>query len=147
MFSKAHVLVGALIALLVVPAALARSNDIFGPDLRVVGQSKTSTVAFDVILSPSYRKAKPGVKVTMTNCKSGQKAPIRLVSRSGSLGSVQARPGKIVWTLNSVPGKPAKPKLSMRLAVPNGVKKFCLATSMYDSYTKTTVKVTNRVPI
>jgi hypothetical protein len=144
------VLAGALIALLVVPAALARSNEIFGPDLRVEGQSKTSTVAFTVILIPSYSTAKPGVKVTMTNCKSGQKAPIRLVRRAGGLGagrSLQAHPGKIVWSLNSVPAKPAKPKLHLWLAVPKGVKNFCLHTSMYDNNTKTTVNVNNRVPI
>jgi hypothetical protein len=150
LFSKTHVLSGALIALLVVPAALARSNEIFGPDLRVEGQSKTSTVAFTVIPIPSCSTAKPGVKVTMTNCKSGQKAPIRLVRRFGTLGpgrSLQARPGKIVWTLTHVPGKPARPKLRMRLAVPKGVKTFCLHTSMYDMFTKTTVNITNRVPI
>jgi hypothetical protein len=149
-FLKAHVFCGALIALLVVPAALAKSTEIFGPDLRVEGQSKTSSVAFSVILLPSYNVSKPGVTVTMTNCKTGQKAPIRVVRRSGGLGggrSLQAHPGKIVWKLNSVPAKPAKPKLQLWLAVPKGVKNFCLHTSMYDNFTKTTVNVNNRVPI
>ena len=139
--------VGAIVALMLAPAAPA---DLFGPDLKVEGQSKTKNVAFTLVLSPSYTTSKPGVTVTMTNCKSGQKAPIRLLSRSGGLGagrSLQAHPGKIVWTLSAVPAKPAKPKLRMRLAIPAGAKKFCLQTSMYDSFTKSTVNMTTRVPL
>ena len=83
----------------------------------------------------------------MTNCKSGQQAPIRLVRRFGSLGSLRARPGKLVWNLAIIPAKPAKRKLRLRLAVPKGVTKFCLHTSMYDKFTKTTVNTNNRVPI
>jgi hypothetical protein len=140
----ALVIAGAFIALLVAPAALA---DIFGPDLRVEGQSLTKSVALTVRLNPSYSTPKPGVTVTMTNCGSGQ---IRLVRRLGSLGpgqSFRARPGKFVWTLTSVPAKPAKPKLSMRLAVPKGVKTLCVRTSMYDNFTKQTVNLTNRIPL
>lgn len=138
---------GAAIALLVAPAALA---EIFGPDLTVAGQSKTTTVEFTAVLTPSYSVAKPGVIVTMTNCKSGQKAPIRLVQRFGTLGpgqTLRAKPGRLVWSVSKIPAKPAKRKLRMRLAVPTGVKNFCLHTSMYDNYTKTTVNLTNRVPI
>jgi hypothetical protein len=140
----ASAVAGAFIALLVAPAALA---DIFGPDMRVEGQSLTTTVEFSVILTPSYSTPKPGVTVTMTNCKSGQRAPIRLVRRFGTVGSLQAKPGKLVWSLESIPAKPAKRKLRVRLAVPKGVKTFCLHTSLYDKFTKTTVNTNNRVPI
>jgi hypothetical protein len=144
-FPKAALAIaGAFIVLPVAPAALA---DIFGPDLRVEGQSLTATVEFTVVLTPSYSTPKPGVIVTMTNCKSGQQAPIRLVRRFGSLGSLRARPGKLVWTLETIPAKPVKRKLRLRLAVPKGVKTFCLHTSMYDKFTKTTVNTNNRVPI
>jgi hypothetical protein len=143
----ASAVVGACIASFVAPAALA---DIFGPDLRVTGQSLTTTVEFTAVLIPSYNESKPGVVVTMTNCKSGQKAPIRMVRRFGTLGpgqTLRARPGKLVWTLEKVPAKPAKRKLRFRLAVPKGVKTFCLATSMFDNFTKTTVNLRNSVPI
>jgi hypothetical protein len=144
-FPKAALAIaGGSILLAVAPAALA---DIFGPDLRVEGQSLTTTVEFTVVLTPSYSTPKPGVIVTMTNCKSGQQAPIRLVRRFGTLGSLRARPGKLVWNLESIPAKPAKRKLRLRLAVPKGVTKFCLHTSMYDKFTKTTVNTNNRVPI
>jgi hypothetical protein len=132
------------IVLPVAPAALA---DIFGPDLRVEGQSLTSSVEFTVRLTPHYSTPKPGVTVTMTNCPSGQQAPIRLVHRFGTLGSLRARPGKLVWSLESIPAKPATRKLRLRLAIPKGVTKFCLHTSMYDKFTKTTVNTNNRVPI
>jgi hypothetical protein len=140
----ASAVAGAFIALLVAPAAFA---DLFGPDLRVEGQSLTTTVEFTTILTPSYSTPKPGVIVTMTNCKSGQQAPIRLVRRFGTLGALQARPGKLVWSVESIPAKPTKRKLRLRLAVPKGVKTFCLHTSMYDKFSKTTVDVQNRVPI
>jgi hypothetical protein len=144
-FPKAALaLAGAFIVLPVAPAALA---DIFGPDLRVEGQSLTSSVEFTVRLTPHYSTPKPGVIVTMTNCPSGQQAPIRLVRRFGTLGSLRARPGKLVWSLESIPAKPATRKLRLRLAVPKGVTKFCLHTSMYDNFTKTTVNTNNRVPV
>jgi hypothetical protein len=134
---------------LVAPAALAHS--IFGPDLRVEGQSLTNSVALNLVLTPSYKTAKPGVVVTMTNCKSGQKAPIRLIRRIGALGpgrTLQSRPGRLVWTLDTVPAKPAKPKLQLRLAIPAvAADKFCVHTSMYDNFTKRTVDITTRVPL
>jgi len=144
-FPKAAlVTVGAFIALVVAPAALAEK---FGPDLRVEGQSLTTSVALTVRLSPSYSTSKPGVTVTMTKCGAAQ---VLLVRRLGSLGSGQtfrAQPGKLVWTLASVPAKPAKPTLNLRLAVPKGAKTLCVHTSMYDNYTKQTVNVTNRIPL
>jgi hypothetical protein len=149
-FLKAHVSAGAFIALLVAPTALAHPTDIFGPDVRVEGQSVTSAVAFTITISPSYSTPKPGVTVTMTNCKSGQRAPIRLVRRIGTLGpnqSLRARPGKLVWNLSSVPAKPAKPTLRLRLAIPKGVNTFCTFTSVYDTFTKDTVNITTRVPL
>ena len=138
---------GTFVALLVVPAAFA---DIFGPDLRVTGQSKTTTVEFTALLIPSYSTPKPGVIMTMTNCKSGQKAPIRLVRRFGTIGpgrSLQAHPGKLVWNVSTVPARPAKAKIRLRLALPTGITKFCACTSMYDTYTKTTTTITTRVPL
>jgi hypothetical protein len=144
-FPKAAlVTAGAFIALVVAPAALAEK---FGPDLRVEGQSLTTSVALTVRLSPSYSTSKPGVTVTMTKCGAAQ---VRLVRRLGGLGSGQtfrASAGKLVWTLASVPAKPAKPTLNLRLAVPKGAKTLCVRTSMYDSYTKQTVNVTNRIPL
>jgi len=140
----ALVIAGAFIALLMAPAALAEK---FGPDLRVEGQSKITFVAVTVRLSPSYSTPKPGVTVTMTKCGAAQ---VRLVQRLGGLGSGQtfrAQPGKLVWTLASVPAKPAKPTLSLRLAVPKGAKTLCVQTSMHDNYTKQTVNVTNRIPL
>jgi hypothetical protein len=135
---------GAFIAVLIAPAALA---EIFGPDLRVEGQSLTKSVALTVRLTPSYSTPKPGVTVTITKCGAAQ---VRLVRRLGSLGagqSFRASSGKLVWTLASVPAKPAKPNLSLRLAVPKGVKTLCVRTSMYDNFTKQTVNVTNRIPL
>lgn len=140
----ASAVAGAFIALLIAPAAFA---NIFGPDLVVAGQSLTTTVEVTVTLTAVYSTPKPGVAVTLTNCKSGQRAPIRLVRRFGNLGHLQAKPGKLVWSLDSIPAKPAKRKLRVRLAVPTGVKTFCFQTSMFDNFTKTTVTATNRVPI
>ena len=147
-FSKALLALGALAALAVVPGAFARSTDLFGPDLRVSGQSVTNAVAFTLVLSPSYTTAKPGVTVTMTTCGQGPK--IRLVRRLGALGngqSLQARPGRIVWSVANVPAKPAKAKLRLRLASPQGRKSLCVHTSMYDQYTKSTIDLTNKVPL
>ena len=150
-FPKAAIVAaGAFVAVLVAPIALAHSNFRYGPDLRVEGQTKTANVAFTFTLSPSYSSPKPGVRVTMTNCKTGKQAPIRLLRRVGPLGAGQTlsgRAGKYVWTVPTVPGKPAQPKLHLRLAIPTGPQKFCLLTSMYDSYTKSTVNQTTRVPL
>jgi len=144
-FSKAALVVaGTFSAMVVAPAALA---DIFGPDLTVAGQSLTTSVALTVNLAPSYNKPKPGVVVTMTNCGSGG---LKVVRRIGTLGANQtfrASSGKIVWTVKTVPAKPAKPKLSLRLAIPKSGKTLCVRTSMYDNYTKKTVKATNRIPL
>jgi len=60
---------------------------------------------------------------------------------------LRAKPGKLVWSLESIPAKPATRKLRLRLAVPAGVRKFCLHTSMYDKFTKTTVNTNNTVPV
>ena len=150
-FRKAAIVAaGGLVAALVAPLALAHSNFLYGPDLRVEGQGKTGNVAFKFTLTPSYSSPKPGVRVTMTNCKTGQQAPIRLIRRVGALGanqSLQAHPGKIVWNVGSVPAKPARAKLRLRLAVPNGVSKFCSFVSMYDTYTKKTTNIRMRVPL
>jgi hypothetical protein len=146
--SKALLAVGALASLAVVPGAFARSTDLFGPDLRVAGQSATNGVTFTLVLSPSYNTAKPGVTVTMTTCGQGPK--IRLLRRLGGLGqgqSLQARPGRIVWNVASVPARPAKAKLRLRLASPQGRSSLCVHTSMYDRYTKSTIDLTNRVPL
>jgi hypothetical protein len=148
-FPKALVVAGAVVAL-AAPAALAHSSFIYGPDLRVEGQSVKKSIAFTLRLTPSYSTPKPGVTVTMTNCKSGQRVPIHLIRHVGALGagqSLKAHLGKIVWSLTSVPAKPAKPTLRLRLTAPKGVKTFCTVTSMYDQFTKKTVKITSRVPV
>jgi hypothetical protein len=144
-------LVAGAVALLAVPVALARADTRFGPDLRVVGQGEgrttTTSVALNLTLSPSYATSKPGVVVTMTSCN---KASLKLLRRVGALGSGQSlrsRPGKIVWTLVSVPGKPAKPKLSLKLAAPTNTSKLCVRSSMYDNYTKQTINIRTPVPL
>ena len=149
-FPKAHLFAGAIIAVLVAPTALADPTSISGPAFQVEGQRVKNRVAFTLIVIPSNSTPKPGVTVTMTNCKSGQKAPIRLVRRIGTLGanpSLQAHPGKLVWNVTTVPARPARARIHLRLAIPTGVKKFCAFTSMYDTYTKTTTTVTSRVPL
>ena len=147
---RGFVVAGA-VALLAVPAALARTDTKFGPDLRVVGQgqgaSATTSVALNLTLSPSYATSKPGVVVTMTSCNN---ASLKLLRRNGSLGSGQSlrsRPGRIVWTLASVPGKPAKPKLSLKLAAPTGKSQLCVRSSMYDNYTKRTIAIRTPIPL
>ena len=147
---RGFVVAGA-VALLAVPAALARTDTKFGPDLRVVGQgqgaSATTSVALNLTLSPSYATSKPGVVVTMTSCNN---ASLKLLRRVGGLGSGQSlrsRPGRIVWTLSSVPGKPAKPKLSLKLAAPTGKSQLCVRSSMYDNFTKKTIAIRTPIPL
>ena len=139
------------VALLVVPAAFAQTETKFGPDLRVVGQGvgqfKTTAVALNLTLSPSYATSKPGVVVTMTSCNN---ASLKLLRHVGSLGSGQslhAKPGRIVWSVASVPGKPARPKLSLQLGVPTGKAKLCVRSSMYDNYTKKTININTPIPL
>jgi hypothetical protein len=150
-FPKAAIVAaGALVAALVVPVALAHSTFRYGPDLRVEGQTKTGDVAFTFTLTPSYSSPKPGVRVTLSNCKTGKQAPIRVLRRIGPLGAGQTlsgRRGKYVWSVPTVPAKPVQPKLRLRMALPAVGAKFCLLTSMYDSYTKQTVNQTTRVPL
>jgi len=145
------VVAGVLAAMLVAPAGLAGPSKIFPPDLGVEGQSITTAVQFALIVTPSYSKSKPGVTITMTNCKSGQKAPIRLVRRIGALHggeTLHAKPGKIVWDLKTIPGKPAKRKIRLNLAIPSGnLARFCTVTTMYDKLTKNSVSITTRVPL
>jgi hypothetical protein len=143
--------VAAAVALLAAPAALARADTKFGPDLRVVGQAEgetaTTSVALNLTLSPSYSTRKPGVVVTMTSCNN---ALLKLLRRVGSLGSgqsLQAKPGRIVWNVASIPGKPAKPKLSLKLAAPKGRSKLCVRTSMYDNYTRKTINIRTPIPL
>jgi hypothetical protein len=143
--------VASAVALLAVPAALARSDTKFGPDLRVQGQGEgeftTSSVALNLTLSPSYSTRKPGVVVTMTSCNN---AKLKLLRRVGGLGSGQslhARTGQIVWTLKNVPGKPAKPKLALKLVAPKGQSKLCVRASMYDNYTKKTININTPIPL
>jgi hypothetical protein len=138
------------VAMLVAPAALARTSKLFPPDLGVEGQSVTTSVAFALIITPSYGAPKPGVTVTMTNCKTGQRAPIRLLRRAGLHPgeTLRARPGKIVWDIKTIPGKPAKRKLRLWLAIPkSSPAKFCTSTTMYDKLTKNSATITTRVPL
>jgi hypothetical protein len=139
------------VTLLMAPAALARTDTKFGPDLRVVGQAEgetaTTRVALILTLTPSYSTRRPGVVVTMTSCNN---ASLRLLRRIGSLGSGQtlrARPGRIVWNVASVPAKPAKPKLSLKLAVPKRKSKLCVRTSMFDNYTRKTISIRSPIPL
>ncbi len=136
---------------LAAPAALAHSDKLFPPDLGVEAQSVTTAVAYTLIVTPSYSVSKPGVTVTMTNCKSGQQAAIRIKRRFGTLHSgetVHAGPGKIVWDLQTIPGKPAKRKLRLNLVIPSGnLKTFCTVTTMYDKLTKNSASITTRVPL
>jgi len=132
-------------------AALAQTATKYGPELRVIGQGQgkfaTTSVALYVTLNPSYSSAKPGVVVTMRNCGGSS---LKLLRRSGGLGSGQslhASKGKLVWSVSTVPGRPAKPKLSLILAAPKGQKTLCVATSMYDHYTRKTVSVRTAVPL
>ena len=142
---------GALVAALAAPAALAHSDRLFPPELTVRGQSVTTAVAYTLTVSPAYTTTKPGVTVTMTNCKSGQRAPIRLAHRFGTLHSGEtfhAKPGKIVWDLTTIPGKPAKRKLRLNVAIPNNAPaKFCTVVTMYDKLTKNSASITTRVPL
>ena len=138
------------VALVAVPAALAHSLTKYGPDLTVLGQgvgaTSTTSVSLKLTLSPSYPTAKPGVVVTMTKCNGGK---LKLLSRS-SLGagqSLAAGNGKIVWHVSSVPGRPAKPKLSLSVAAPQGPKTLCVSTSMYDNYTRKTIRLATVVPL
>ena len=140
----------ALLALVAASAAFAQSAKLFPPDLGVIGQSKETSVSYQLIVTPAYSTAKPGVTVTMTNCKSGQKAPIRLLrSRGRHPGeTLSAKPGKIVWNINTLPGKPAKRKLRLWLAIPkNAPAKFCTTTTMYDKLTKNSATITQKVPL
>ena len=143
--------VAVALALLAAPAAFARTDTKFGPDLRVAGQGQgltaTTSVALNLTLSPSYSTPKPGVVVTMTSCNN---ASLKLLRRVGSLGSGQslrARPGRIVWSLSAVPGMPAKPKLALKLAAPKGKSKLCVRASMYDNYTRQTINVRTPIPL
>jgi len=143
--------VAAAIALLAAPAAFARTDTKFGPDLRVQGQGQglttTTSVAFNLTLSPSYSTPKPGVVVTMTSCNN---ASLKLLRRVGGLGagqSLQAQPGRIVWRLSAVPGKPAKPKLALKLAAPTNKPKLCVRASMYDNYTRKTINISTPIPL
>jgi len=142
---------GVLAALLAASAAVAKSNKLFPPDLGVEGQSVNTSVAFTLIVTPSYSTSKPGVTVTMTNCKTGQKAPIRVLRRSHNLHpgeTFRARPGKITWDITTLPGRPAKRKLHLFLAIPaNAPVKFCTVTTMYDKLTKNSATITTRVPL
>jgi hypothetical protein len=151
LFPGKAVAVTGLVALLAASAALAQPTKLFPPDLGIEGQSVTTSVAFTLIVTPAYSTRKPGVTVTMTNCKSGQRAPIRLLRRSNTLHrgeSFRARPGKIVWDITTLPGKPVKRKLHLNLAIPKGnLKKFCTTTTMYDKLTKNSATITTRVPL
>jgi hypothetical protein len=149
-FPKAYVYAGAFIALLLAPTALARPTSISGPGFTVEGQRVNNVVVLALIVIPSNSTPKPGVVVTLTNCKQGQRAPIRLVRRIGRLGpnqSLSAHPGKIVWTVGTVPARPTKPTLRLRLALPAGTTRFCAFASMHDTYTKTTTNIKTRVPL
>ena len=142
--------VAAFVALLAASAAFAHPAKLFPPDLGVEGQSKTTSVAYSLIITPAYRTSKPGVTVTMTNCKTGQRAPIRLLrSRGLHPGeSLRAHPGKIVWDMKTLPGRPAIRKLRLWLAIPsNAPAKFCTMTTMYDKLTKNSATITQRVPL
>jgi hypothetical protein len=139
------------VALLATPAALARTDTKFGPDLRVVGQGQgqpaTTSVALNLTLRPSYSTRKPGVVVTMTSCNNASLKLIRRLTRLGVGQRLQARPGRIVWSLSTVPGKPAKPQLALKLLAPTGKSKLCVRSSMYDNYTKKTVNINTPIPL
>ena len=143
--------VAGAVALLAAPAAFARADTKFGPDLRVQGQGQgqtaTSSVALNLTLSPSYSTRKPGVVVTMTTCNNASLKLIRRIGRLGAGQSLRARPGRIVWSLRTVPGKPAKPKLALKLAVPANKSKLCVRSSMYDNYTKKTIAINTPIPL
>ena len=143
--------VAAAIALLAAPAAFARADIKFGPDLRVQGQGQgltaTTSVALNLTLSPSYSTSKPGVVVTMTSCNNASLKLLRRVSSLGPGQSLRARPGRIVWSVSAVPGKPSKPKLALKLAAPTNKSKLCVSTSMYDNYTRKTINIRTPIPL
>jgi hypothetical protein len=141
-------IVAAAGAAVVLPAAAL--GQLVGPDLRVEGQSVEKGVALTLVLTPSFDTPKPGVTVTMTNCRPGRGAPIRLLRRLRPLGfgqTLKAQRGKIVWTVQTVPARPAKAKLRLMLVKPNGQSRLCVRTSMDDRSTNSTVNLTNDIPL
>jgi hypothetical protein len=147
---RLQILAVAGVALAAPAAALGHSAFRFGPDLRVAGQSVGGNVAFKLTLTPSYPTAKPGVTVTMTNCKYSSAPPIRVVAYTGGVGpgqTLRARPGRVVWDLRAIPAAPTKRLLLLRLHAPNGQTRLCVQTSMYDRYTRSTTKLVNNVPL
>jgi len=143
--------VAGAVALLAAPAAFARADTKFGPDLRVQGQGQgttaTTSVALNLTLSPSYSTSKPGVVVTLTSCNNTSLKLLRRVGRLGSGQSLRARPGRIVWSLTAVPGKPTRPRLALMLAAPSGKSKLCVRSSMFDNYTRKTINITTPIPL
>lgn len=138
------------LAMLAAQGALGGSAKLFPPDLGVEGQSLGTSVEFGLIITPSYSTPKPGVTVTMTNCKHGQRAPIRVVRRAGVHPgeTLSVKPGKVVWNVKTLPGKPKKRKVRLWFAIPANVgSTFCAVTTMYDKLTKNSATITTRVPL
>ena len=151
-FLAKGIVVAGAVALLATPAAFARIDTKFGPDLRVVGQAEGSTatttsVALNLTVTPSYSSQKPGVVVTMTSCNNTSLKLLRRLNRLGPGQTLRVHPGQIVWSLAKVPARPAKPRLSLRLKAPANKPKLCVRSSMYDNYTKKTIAINTPIPL
>ena len=144
--------VAGAVALLAAPAAFARTETKFGPDLRVVrararASSRRRAVALNLTLSPSYATRKPGVVVTMTSCNN---ASLKLLRHVGSLGSGQslhatARPDRLEPRQRS--RQAGEAEAALKLAAPKGKSKLCVRSSMYDNYTKKTININTPIPL
>lgn len=140
-------------ALSIVSVAAAGANArIYAPTVKAQARIINDQVRVNLTLVPRYRVSKPGVQVTLTNCRLGQTAPLRVVDYPALMDGNYAlsfKPGKLTWKVSRTPARPDTATMKLALALPQGKTGpyFCFHVSMHDSYTHKTKGFDLRVPI
>jgi hypothetical protein len=139
------------LAVALATASVAAAN-IYGPTIQAKGTIINDQVRIGLSVIPHYRVTKPGVVVTLTNCRLGQQIPLKVVDSPALMdGNFQLsyRPGRVTWKILRAPAKPDTATINLALALPHGKTgpKFCVHVAMHDNYTGQTVNRDLRIPI
>lgn len=142
----------AMAAVTLAIASAASATTIYGPTVKAHARIVNDRVNVILTIVPHYHVSKPGVQVTLTNCRLGQQTPLKVVSSPALMDGnydLTFKPGKAIWKIGRTPALPDTAMMKLALALPHGKTgpEFCFHVRAHDNYTGKGYGYDIRVPI
>jgi len=122
------------------------------PRVKALASIVNDQVRVNLKVLPYYRVTRPGVQVTLTNCRLGQQIPLKVVDSPALMDGnydLTFKPGKAIWKIGRTPVLPDTAMMKLALALPHGKTgpEFCFHVRAHDNYTGKGYGYDIRVPI